>query len=56
MMLIKQILLWACLGALLTACGQKGLLYLPTDPAAANRASLPDSLKPTLPAASAPTP
>ena len=39
---------------LLAACGQKGPLYLPTGEAAANRASLPQTLNPT-PPASAPT-
>jgi predicted small lipoprotein YifL len=28
----------------LSACGQQGSLYLPTDPAAANRATLPETL------------
>ncbi|MGE0330490.1 MAG: hypothetical protein AB7P37_07330 [Ramlibacter sp.] len=27
-------------------CGQKGALYLPTGPAAANRATLPETLRP----------
>ncbi|MEK9802678.1 MAG: lipoprotein [Curvibacter sp.] len=46
----------------LTACGQTGTLYLPTEPAAANRASLPESLWPAMPrkkegtAQDAPTP
>ena len=31
---------------LLAACGQKGDLFLPTDPAAANRATLPQVLIP----------
>jgi predicted small lipoprotein YifL len=30
----------------LAACGQKGDLFLPTDPAAANRATLPQVLSP----------
>lgn len=30
----------------LAACGQKGALYLPTDPAAAQRATLPQLLTP----------
>jgi predicted small lipoprotein YifL len=49
----------------LAACGQKGALYLPTEPAAARRATLPEILNPrsgdapgaatpVLPAASAP--
>ena len=32
--------------ALLAACGQKGPLYLPQDPAAANRATLPQTMDP----------
>jgi predicted small lipoprotein YifL len=32
--------------ASLAACGQKGDLFLPTDPAAANRATLPQVLIP----------
>lgn len=32
--------------ALLTACGQKGPLYMPTEPAAAGRATLPQTLQP----------
>ncbi|MCY7307629.1 MAG: hypothetical protein LH632_16100 [Rhodoferax sp.] len=31
---------------LLSACGQKGALALPTEPAAAQRATLPQSLRP----------
>jgi len=33
----------------LAACGQRGALYLPTDPAAADRATLPDLLTPSVP-------
>ena len=29
-----------------TACGQKGPLYLPTEPAARDRATLPQTLRP----------
>ena len=32
--------------AVLVACGQRGPLYLPQDPAAANRATLPETLDP----------
>ena len=32
--------------AVLVACGQKGALYLPTDPAGANRATLPETMNP----------
>ena len=48
----------------LSACGQKGPLYLPTDPAAAQRATLPQTVfgggsapaKPAPAASAAPTP
>ena len=33
----------------LTGCGQTGRLYLPTEPAATNRATLPESLWPVMP-------
>lgn len=33
----------------LSGCGQTGPLYLPTEPAAANRATLPQSLWPAMP-------
>ncbi|SFM19056.1 lipoprotein [Variovorax sp. OV329] len=36
----------AVLGVSLAGCGQRGPLYLPTDPAAANRATLPQALLP----------
>lgn len=35
-------------GLLLAACGQKGPLYMPTDPAAKGRATLPETLRPGL--------
>ncbi|AVP58715.1 LPS translocon maturation chaperone LptM [Pulveribacter suum] len=47
-----------CLAAAVASvagCGQRGPLYLPTDPAAAQRASLPDTLRPAPAAAAAPT-
>ena len=31
--------------AALAACGQKGVLFLPTEPAAAQRATLPEALR-----------
>lgn len=40
-------------GASLMACGQKGPLYLPTEPAAANRATLPQTLNPARAASAA---
>ena len=45
--------------ALLSACGQKGPLFLPTGEAAAGRATLPETLSPSTsaaPAAAASTP
>ncbi|PHM21654.1 MAG: hypothetical protein CK604_04555 [Curvibacter sp. PD_MW3] len=36
----------ASLTAVLTGCGQPGALYLPTEPAAARRATLPETLTP----------
>ena len=46
--LVRTIALAASAAALanLAACGQRGPLYLPTDPAASERATLPQSLKP----------
>lgn len=40
--------------AILAACGQKGPLFLPTEPAAAGRATLPQTLAPST-AATVPT-
>lgn len=52
-----QIILGAAILALLAAgCGQKGDLYFSADPAAANRASLGQSLRPSMPASAAPAP
>jgi predicted small lipoprotein YifL len=36
----------ATFALLLVGCGQKGPLFLPTEPAAANRATLPETLLP----------
>ncbi|MGI4778776.1 MAG: LPS translocon maturation chaperone LptM [Janthinobacterium lividum] len=51
MLKVRQILVSAvglfALGVGLAGCGQKGELYLPTEPAAANRATLPSLLRPT---------
>lgn len=41
------------LAVLLAACGQKGPLYLPQEPAAAHRATLPQALFRPLPAQAA---
>jgi predicted small lipoprotein YifL len=50
MLNVRQILVSAIglsiVGVALAGCGQKGPLYLPTDPAARNRATLPDLLIP----------
>ena len=49
MLKVRQILVsvfgLCVIGVALGGCGQKGPLYLPTDPAAANRATLPTVLK-----------
>ncbi|WP_088955852.1 LPS translocon maturation chaperone LptM [Variovorax sp. HW608] len=49
-MSVRQILVsavgLALVGVGLSACGQKGSLYLPTDPAAKDRATLPQVLIP----------
>ncbi|MDE1553899.1 lipoprotein [Comamonas aquatica] len=47
--LVRCIALAVCTAAL-AACGQRGPLYLPTDPAAQGRASLPDTVLPNTPA------
>ncbi|HET7837978.1 lipoprotein [Variovorax sp. J31P179] len=43
----------ALVGVGLAACGQKGSLYLPTDPLAKERTTLPGLLLPTPPASAA---
>ncbi|MEO7939992.1 MAG: lipoprotein [Burkholderiaceae bacterium] len=49
MLRIRQILVsagtLAVVTVILTACGQKGALFIPTEPAAANRATLPQTLR-----------
>lgn len=51
MLNVRQILVsalgLAILGVALTACGQRGALYLPTDPIAKDRTTLPGLLLPT---------
>ena len=37
------------IGAGISGCGQQGALYLPTEPAAARRATLPETLRPGTP-------
>ena len=44
------------LALLAAACGQKGDLYYSKDPAARNRASLGQALRPSMPASAAPAP
>jgi predicted small lipoprotein YifL len=50
MLNVRQILVsaigLAIVGVALAGCGQKGALYLPTEPAATNRATLPGLLIP----------
>ncbi len=43
--IVKSAALFACAVAL-SACGQKGDLYLPTEPEAAQRATLPRTILP----------
>jgi predicted small lipoprotein YifL len=43
----RALFLAASVVALLSGCGQKGALYMPAGEAAANRATLPQALKPT---------
>jgi len=54
MLKVRQILVsalgLALIGVGLTACGQRGALYLPTDPVAKDRTTLPGLLLPTPPA------
>lgn len=44
---VRRVLIAACALALLSACGQKGPLYLPSGEAAAGRLSLPETLSPS---------
>ena len=57
MLNVRQILVsalgLALVGVGLAACGQKGSLYLPTDPLAKERTTLPGLLLPTPPASAA---
>ncbi|RYZ02689.1 MAG: hypothetical protein EOO24_14270 [Comamonadaceae bacterium] len=43
----RRLALAACGVVLLSACGQKGPLFLPTGPEAAGRATLPETLSPS---------
>ena len=50
---LRSLVLAASVVALLAACGQKGPLFIPTEPAAQNRATLSDTIRPAArPAAS----
>ncbi len=44
--LVRRFALVASVAVLLVACGQRGPLYLPQSPAAAQRATLPQTLLP----------
>jgi predicted small lipoprotein YifL len=52
----RRLALAACMVATLAACGQKGPLMLPTGEQAAGRATLPQTLRPAVPAAPASAP
>ncbi len=49
--LFKRTALAACVVTVCAACGQKGALYLPTEPEARDRATLPQVLMPNWPGA-----
>ncbi|RYE42740.1 MAG: hypothetical protein EOP24_31355 [Hyphomicrobiales bacterium] len=53
--LVRTIAL-AASAAALAACGQRGPLFLPTEPAAAQRATLPQTLNPVPSTTQSPTP
>ena len=44
-----------CAAVLLSACGQKGALYMPNDPEFKQRATLPDIVRRQLPGSPSPT-
>ena len=54
--ILVRVLALAAAAATLAACGQTGDLYLPQEPAARERASLPQTLTPQLPTRSADAP
>ena len=54
--LVRSFVLVPCMAALLAGCGQKGGLYLPQEPEAQQRATLPQILTPSLPGTSKDTP
>ena len=47
--LVTALALAGSMASGLVGCGQRGALYLPTEPAAQDRASLPQILTPSLP-------
>ncbi len=54
--LLKSIAITFTAMSLLAACGQRGSLYIPTAPEAAQRSTIVDTLtKPAIPASSDPT-
>ncbi len=53
--LFKRLVLAVCVVTACAACGQKGALYLPNEPEARDRASLPEVLMPNWPGTAAPT-
>ncbi|PTT18144.1 hypothetical protein DBR12_16690 [Acidovorax sp. HMWF029] len=53
--LVRTLVLAASAAALL-GCGQRGPLYLPTGPAAGQRATLPETLTPSSGSATVPAP
>ncbi|TWG38830.1 putative lipoprotein [Acidovorax delafieldii] len=54
--ILVRTLVLAASAAALFGCGQRGPLYLPTGPAASQRATLPQTLTPGNDASGAPTP
>ncbi|MCZ4312347.1 lipoprotein [Comamonadaceae bacterium G21597-S1] len=48
--ILVRVLALAASAVVLVACGQKGSLFIPTEPAAAQRATLPQTLRPGTPA------
>ena len=51
---MRSLALAASVVALLAACGQKGPLFIPTEPAAQNRATLSETIRPAATPAASP--
>jgi predicted small lipoprotein YifL len=51
---LRRVALAASVVAMLAACGQKGPLFLPTDPAAQGRATLTETIRPAAKAPASP--